>query len=81
MAEYGPDRYMRAKAGALEGTRILLEGYGNKEIGLTRKQLETLYRIQRDLESLPDDSDRFVDMCMRKYVPEISTFDPKNYEI
>lgn len=81
MAEYGPDRYMRAKAAALEGTRILLEGYGNKELGLTRKQLETLYRVQRDLESLPDSSDRFMDMCLRKYVPEIPTFNPKNYDI
>ncbi len=81
MASHGDDRYMRAKSAALEGTRILLEGYGNKEIGLTRKQLETLYRMQRDLESLPDDGDSFVEMCMRRYVREIPTFDPKNYGI
>ena len=81
MASYGSDRYMRAKAAALEGTRLLLEGYGGKEIELTRKQLETLYRIQRDLESLPDDGRDFTEMCLRRYASEIRTFDPKNYDI
>ena len=81
MADHGGDRFMRAKAAALEGVHILLEGYGAKEIGLTRKQLETLYRIQRDLESLPDDGESFVDMCLRKYTSEIPAFDPKNYEV
>ncbi len=81
MASYGSDRYMRAKEAALEGSRILLEGHGNKDIDLTRKQLETLYKIQRDLESLPDDGQDFTEMCLRKYGSEIPTFNPKNYDI
>jgi methanol--5-hydroxybenzimidazolylcobamide Co-methyltransferase len=81
MASYGSDRYMRAKEAALEGSRILLEGHGNKDIDLTRKQLETLYKIQRDLESLPDDGQDFTEMCLRKYSSEIPTFNPKNYDI
>ena len=79
MAQYGDERYLRAKAAALEGTKILMEGYAARDLGLTRKQRETLHKIQMDLESLPDDEDRFVEMCLRKYMSEIPTLNPANY--
>lgn len=81
IAEHGRDRYMRAKAAAVKGTSLLLEGYGSKEIGLTRKQLEILYKIQRDLETLPDNEEKFIELCLKKYTGDVPTFNPRNYDI
>ena len=73
------DHYLRARAAAIAGANIILEGYRSGELGLSRRQLEKLYRMIRDMESLPDDSDAFMESCLRRYSAEVSKFDPANY--
>lgn len=81
IADHGKSTYMRAKAAAMKGTSLLLEGSASKSIGLTRKQLEVLYKIQRDLEALPDDEDRFTELCIKRYADDIPAFNPRNYDL
>ncbi len=78
--ECGNSHYLRARTAGITGAKLLIDGYNNKDIGLSRKQLETLYKIIRDLESLPDDEDVFLDMCIRKYA-DVRGFNIKNYGI
>lgn len=71
--------YLRARAAALTGASLIVEGFESGRLGLTQKQLSTLYRIIRDLESLPDDEDIFIENCVRKYSEYVPTFRPENY--
>ena len=71
--------YDKAKAAALEGTKILREGYERKELGLTQKQFQILNRIFKELESLPDEEDLFLEMCLRRYQSAVPQFRPDNY--
>ncbi len=71
--------YLRARAAAIAGANILLDGHRKGEIGMSRRQLEMLYRMIRDLESLPDDEDVFMESCIRRYSSEMPQFDPANY--
>ena len=73
------DYYLRARAAAIAGANIILEGYRSGELGLSKRQLEKLYRMIRDLESLPDDTDAFMESCLKRYSAEVSKFDPANY--
>ena len=79
IASEGNSYYLRAKAGALEGAKIIKEGYDKKELILTRKQLEMLNKITKDLEALPDDEDKFYDYCSKKYKEDVPNFNPKSY--
>ena len=71
--------YERSKAAAITGARILTEAYERKRLGLTKKQSLALNKIIRDLESLPDEEDIFVDECIRKYGAAVPHFKPENY--
>ena len=79
IADAGDNIYERAKAAAITGTRILLDGYERKEVGFTQKQSSTLNRIFRELEALPDEEDMFVEMCLKRYRPAVPGFRPENY--
>ncbi len=72
--------YLRARNAGLKGAKLLIDGYGKNAIRLSRKQLETLYRIIRDLESLPDDQDQFIELCLQRYSKD-SGFKAENYEL
>lgn len=71
--------YLRAKAAGLEGARIVREGYEKKELVLSAGQLETLDGIIAELESLPDDEDRFYDLCTSRYKGLVQGFNPRSY--
>lgn len=79
IADTGNNIYERSKAAAVMGTRILLDGYEKRELGLTRRQFSTLNRIFRELEALPDEEDLFLEMCLKKYQPLVPGFRPENY--
>ena len=79
ISDAGNNIYERAKAAAITGTKILLDGYERKEIGFTQKQFSTLNRIFRELEALPDDEGLFVEMCLKRYQQSVPGFRPENY--
>jgi len=79
ITEYGKDIYLRARAAALEASKIITEAYEAKLLQLTRFELDTLRKYTSILEGLPMEADVFVDQCMREYPRKIPTFDPKSY--
>ena len=79
IAENGNDLYLRAKAAGITGAKIIREGYDKKELVLTKKQLDVLDKIIKELEALPDDEDKFYDYCTKKYKDDVPTFNPKSY--
>ena len=79
IVDAGESIYERSKSAAITGARIIMEAYEEKKLGLTKKQFLTLNKIIRDLESLPDDEDIFVDECIRKYGVAVPHFRPENY--
>ena len=78
IAANGNDLYLRAKAAALTGAKIVLKGYESKELGLTNKQLETLNDIIKKVEALPDEESKFVEYCSKEF-KDVPNFNLKNY--
>ena len=79
ITEFGDNYYLRAKAAGITGAKIIREGYDKKELVLTKKQLDVLDKIIKELEALPDDEDKFYDYCVKKYKDDVPTFNPKSY--
>ncbi len=79
IAENGNNLYLRAKAGAITGAKIIRRGYDSKELLLTAKQLDVLDDIIKKLEKLPDEEDKFVDYCVKEYKDVVPGFNMKNY--
>ena len=79
IVDAGESIYERSKSAAITGARIIMDAYEGKKLGLTKKQFLTLNKIIRDLESLPDDEDMFVDECIRRYGVAVPHFRPENY--
>jgi methanol--5-hydroxybenzimidazolylcobamide Co-methyltransferase len=81
IVEYGKDPYLRARAAALECSKVIMEAYEAKKLQLTRFELDSLNKFTNILEGLPMEADRFIDDCMKEYPKRIPTFDPKSYEL
>ena len=79
IAENGNDLYLRAKAAGATAAGIIKAGYEAKEIALTNKQLDVLNSVIKELEGLPDDTDKFVEYCTKKYTDAVPNFNIKNY--
>ncbi len=79
IAENGDNYYLRAKAAATTGAKVIMEGYDKKELILTSKQLLVLKKIITELEGLPDNEDSFYEYCLKKYKDEVPDFNPKSY--
>ncbi|MBO4348689.1 MAG: methanol--corrinoid methyltransferase, partial [Candidatus Methanomethylophilaceae archaeon] len=75
----GNDYYLRGKAAGLTAAKIIKADYDSKEIALTNKQLDVVENIIKDLEALPDDTDKFVEYATKKYKDAIPNFNLKNY--
>jgi len=76
----GKDIYLRSKAAAITGAKIIEEGHKKKELQLTAKQKDVLEKIIKTLEALPDSEDKFVDYCLKQY-KDVPAFNPKNYDL
>jgi len=81
IVEYGKDPYLRARAAALECSKVLMEAYEAKKLVLTRFELDSLKKFTTILEGLPMESKTFIDDCLKEYTRKIPTFDPKSYEL
>ena len=75
----GKDYYLRGKAAGLTAAKIIKADYDSKELALTNKQLDVVQNIIKDLEALPDDTDKFVEYAIKKYKDAIPNFNLKNY--
>ena len=78
IAEHVNDLYLRAKAAGETAAKIIHDGYTSKELPLTRKQFEVLEDCQKQLAALPDNEDKFREMCVEKY-KDVPMFNIKNY--
>ncbi len=78
IAENGDNIYLRAKAAGETAAQIIHDGYKSKELPLTRKQLEVLEQCQKELAALPDNEDKFLEMCVEKY-KDVPMFNIKHY--
>ena len=76
----GKDIYLRSKAAAITGAKIIEEGHKKKELQLTAKQKDVLEKIIKSLEALPDSEAGFVDYCLKQY-KDVPAFNPKNYDL
>ena len=79
IAENGNDLYLRAKAAGLTAAKIIKGGYEGKEIQLTNKQLDVLNAVIKELEALPEETDKFTEYCAKKYADLVPNFNMKNY--
>ncbi len=81
IVEFGDDPYLRSKAAALEAGAIINEAVESKKMYLTRFERDSLDSALKVFEKLPDDSDKFVADCIKRYSRKIPDFDPKNYNL
>lgn len=79
--EYADDPYKRSISAALEACSIINEAIDSKKMYLTRFERDTLDSARKTLEKLPDDGDKFINQCIRRYKRKVPDFDPKNYEL
>jgi methanol---5-hydroxybenzimidazolylcobamide Co-methyltransferase len=79
IADNGKNIYLRSKAAGLTAAKIIEKDYNAKEIALTNKQLEVLKDVIKTLEALPDDEDKFVEQCDKKYKELVPNYNKKNY--
>jgi len=79
IAAEGNNIYLRSKAAGLTAAKILKADYDAKEIAFTKKQLDVLNNIIKDLSALPDDEDKFFEYCDKKYSDLVPNYNKKNY--
>ena len=79
IVDAGESYYYRAKAAATTGMRLIIEAFESGRLGLSQKQQNSINKALRDLESLPDEEDIFMEMCLKKYTELVPSFRPENY--
>ena len=77
----GEDIYLRSRAAALEAINLIQEAVDAKRILLTRFEMDTLESTQKTYEQLPDDSDKFIQTCIKRYGRKVKEHDPSQYEL
>ncbi|AEH61787.1 methanol-5-hydroxybenzimidazolylcobamide co-methyltransferase, isozyme 1 [Methanosalsum zhilinae DSM 4017] len=76
----GDDLYLRAKNAALKCCRLLTQAPENK-LKMSRFECSALHKARMELESFTDDGDQFMLECLDKYVAEVKSFIPANYQL
>ncbi len=67
--------YARARAAAMKCGDLML---GDSQLKLTAFEKESLQSYMKDMESLPDKEEDFIDMCLKKY-NKVKGFNPASY--
>jgi len=81
IVKYGKDTYLRSRAAAIEGGKIINEAVDANKMYLTRFERDSLDNALKILEDLPADRDQFIDECIRAYSRKVPDFNPKNYDL
>jgi methanol--5-hydroxybenzimidazolylcobamide Co-methyltransferase len=71
-------QYERAKAAGLTAANLIQESVNKKGLRLSKMEKDTLDTMIKDLNSLPDKEDKFVEWALKEY-KKVPMFDPKNY--
>ncbi len=77
----GENPYLRARAGALKCCEVINEAVDQQRILLTRFERDSLDSAQKTFEQLPDDQDKFIKTCVKRYDRKVKDFDPACYEL
>ncbi|MGI6564796.1 methanol--corrinoid protein co-methyltransferase MtaB [Methanosphaera sp.] len=77
----GENIYLRARAAAIEAMELINEAVDQKRILLTRFERDTLDSTMKTYEQLPDDTDKFVKTCIKRYGRKVKEHDPSQYEL
>ena len=77
----GEDIYLRSRAAALEACDIINEAVDAKKMYLTRFERDTLDSAQKTIEQLPEEQDKFVKTCIKRYGRKVKEHDPSQYEL
>ncbi|HIH34826.1 MAG TPA: methanol--corrinoid methyltransferase, partial [Methanosphaera sp.] len=75
------DNYLRARAAALKAMDCINEAVEAKRIYLTRFERDTLDATYKTYEQLPDDSDKFLKTCIKRYSRKVKEHDIKQYDL
>jgi methanol--5-hydroxybenzimidazolylcobamide Co-methyltransferase len=77
MVENNESFYSRARAAALKSGELMLN---DSQLQFTVFDKESLHKYMKELESLPDTEDDFIDMCLTKY-SKVKGFNPASYNL
>ena len=75
------DIYLRSRAAALKGIDLINEAVDQNRILLTRFERDTLDSAQKTIEQLPEDKDKFIKTCIKRYGRKVKEHDPSQYEL
>ena len=77
----GEDIYLRSRAAAIKAMELINEAVDEKRILLTRFERDTLDSTMKTYEQLPDDKDKFIKTCIKRYGRKVKEHDPSQYEL
>ena len=77
----GEDIYLRSRAAAIKAMDCINEAVDANRIFLTRFERDTLDSTYKTYEQLPDDSDKFIKTCIKRYGRKVKEHDPSQYEL
>ena len=77
----GEDIYLRSRAAAIRAMELINEAVDEKRILLTRFERDTLDSTLKTYEQLPDDKDKFIKTCIKRYGRKVKEHDPSQYEL
>ena len=77
----GEDNYLRSRAAALKAMDLINEAVDAKRIYLTRFERDTLDSTYKTYEQLPDDSDKFIQTCIKRYSRKVKEHDITQYDL
>ena len=77
----GEDIYLRSRAAAIRAMELINEAVDEKRILLTRFERDTLDSTMKTYEQLPDDKDKFIKTCIKRYGRKVKEHDPAQYEL
>ena len=77
----GEDIYLRSRAAALKAIELINDAVDQNRILLTRFERDTLDSTLKTYEQLPDDKDKFIKTCIKRYGRKVKEHDPSQYEL
>ena len=81
IVDEGEDIYLRARAAGLTAMDAIDEAVDQGRILLTRFERDSMDSSRKVFEQAPDDQDKFIKTCIKRYGRKVKSFDPTQYEL